>query len=207
MNEVPSVLFGKEASIAKSLLAPLVTGGITAGGLDYLQNKDNYGDVTPSRVGLGLVNLLTGALGGNLMNKGEVTKGLGTVLLAPTKDVALAAIPALHGLQKSQDEIAKTQEYIRKPFLDKLSPTEKTILGGAGVVGTAALIPMILNMSRAAKRVGEGKSIRVSTSLRKRPNQDTDLNVGVVDLPEEEKEESSQQEEKPKGLIKKLFNI
>ena len=88
-----------------------------------------------------------------------------------------------------------------------MSPTEKTIIGGAGVLGTAALIPMILNMSRAAKRVGEGKVIRVSTSLRKRPNQDTDLNVGVIDLPEEESEDLSKQEEKPKGLIKKLFNI
>jgi hypothetical protein len=207
MNTKPSVLFGKNASVAKNLLTPLITGGVTAGGLDYLQNKDNYSDVTPSRIGLGVVNLLTGALGGNLIRKGDVTKGLGTVLLAPTKDVALAAIPALHGLQKSQDEIAKTQEHIRKPFLDKLSPTEKTIIGGAGVLGTAALIPMILNMSRAAKRVGEGKVIRVSTSLRKRPNQDTDLNVGVIDLPEEESEDLSKQEEKPKGLIKKLFNI
>lgn len=233
MNTAPTVLFSdktddldtmflsknlpknKKAGLLNRLMTPLVTGGVTAGGLDYLQNKDNYGNITPTRVGLGVVNLLTGALGGNLLAKGEVTKGLGTVLLAPTKDVTLAAIPALHQLQKSQEEIAKTQEHIRKPFIDRLSTTEKGILGGAGLVGATALIPMIINMSRAAKRVGEGKSIRVSTSLRKRPNQDTDLNIGIKreEDPIKEDTEIEEQEplkttenEKPKGFFHKIFN-
>jgi hypothetical protein len=209
----PTILFDQQKQknanvlrfLAKKLMSPNVGAGLgVAGGLDYLQNKDNYSEITPTRVGLGIVNALTGGLGTNMIRSGNIPGGITTVLAAPTKDVALAAIPAVHSVHKYNTEAAKTQEHLRKSFSGKLSPTEKTILAGAGLVGAAAVIPAIVNVSRAAKRVAEGRSVRVSTSLRKRPNQITDLNVGMVDIPEEELQE--QQEEKPKGFLQKIMN-
>lgn len=49
----------------------------------------------------------------------------------------------------------------------------------AGVLSLTGALALA-NISRAAGRVGSGKVIRVSTSLRKRPGQLTDINFGVM---------------------------
>ena len=55
--------------------------------------------------------------------------------------------------------------------------------GAAGAVAagglSAAGISALMNLSAAAKRVSEGKTIRLSTSLRKRPGHSTDINLGI----------------------------
>lgn len=55
--------------------------------------------------------------------------------------------------------------------------------GAAGLAVTGALtlpaVAALYHFSGAAKRISEGKSVRLSSSLRKRPNQSTDLVLGL----------------------------
>jgi predicted DNA-binding protein (MmcQ/YjbR family) len=84
---------------------------------------------------------------------------------------------------------------------------------GAGL--SALSIPALMNLSNAAKRVGDGRSIRVSTSLRKRPNQTSDLTINVKNEDEisdqldqnQPNQAQSNLPEKPKGLLSRVFNF
>ena len=50
---------------------------------------------------------------------------------------------------------------------------------GVGALGMAA-IPALANISRAADRIGDGRALRMSTSIRKRPNDPNDLKIEVM---------------------------
>lgn len=198
---------GIAGAILKKILPPVAGGAGTALGMDYIASGGDYSHVDKERVGRGVFNALLGGLGGHYLGKGDLAKGLTPIALAPTKDVAFAAIPAVKAFERNQN----------KSFLEKLSPTEKGLLLGGGAVAAATLIPAMIQINRAAKRMAEGRSIRISTSLRKRPNQNQDLTIGVRDIDENEPvQESNQSHEvppqflsipqsKPKGFLSGLF--
>lgn len=223
MNKVPTILFqDKHAAgvldIVKKVAPTVLGGAITSGGLDYLAHGGDYSHVDAKRIGMGVFNALLGGLGGRAIGKGDLFDGVKTIALAPAKDVAFAAIPAIGQFQDTQKAI---QEETQKSFLEKLSPKEKVILLAAGAGASALSIPALMNLSNAAKRVGDGRSIRVSTSLRKRPNQDSDLTINVKnqgesgdDIGETANEAHMQPNQiksnlpqEQKGLLSKIFNF
>jgi hypothetical protein len=222
MNKVPTILFQeKQASVlnvAKAVAPSILGGAITSGGMDYLAHGGDYSHVDAKRIGMGVFNALIGGIGGHSIGNKNLLEGVKTIALAPAKDVAFAAIPAIGQFQNTQKAI---QEETQKSFLEKLSPKEKALLLAAGVGVSALSIPALMNLSNAAKRVGDGRSIRVSTSLRKRPNQDSDLTINVKNQDEAStgEETLSEQEQaqlnknksnlpqQQKGLLSRVFNF
>lgn len=222
MNKVPTILFDDKRAGALDIIkkvAPTVLGGaITSGGMDYLAHDGDYSHIDSKRIGMGIFNALIGGLGGHAIGKRNLLEGAGTIALAPTKDVAFAAIPAIGQFQSTQKTI---QDQAQKSLLEKLSPKEKVILLATGAGISALSIPALMNLSNAAKRVGDGRSIRVSTSLRKRPNQDSDLTINVKNQDETSTEEDTLREQEQaqlnrnqsnlpqeqKGLLSRVFNF
>jgi hypothetical protein len=217
MNKVPTILFQEKQAGAVDIIkkvAPSILGGaITSGGMDYLAHGGDYSHVDAKRIGMGVFNALLGGLGGHSIANKNLLQGVGTIALAPTKDVAFAAIPAINQFESTQKTV---QEQAQKSLLDKLSPKEKAILLATGAGLSALSIPALMNLSNAAKRVGDGRSIRVSTSLRKRPNQDSDLTIKVKNQDELDEQDQSQTNQsqiqsnlpqEQKGLLSKIFNF
>ena len=216
MNKVPTILFDEKRAgvldIVKKVAPSVLGGAVTSGGMDYLAHGGDYSDVDSKRIGMGVFNALLGGIGGHSIANKNLLQGVGTIALAPTKDVAFAAIPAIGQFQSTQKTI---QDEAQKSFLQKLSPKEKVILLAAGAGLSALSIPALMNLSNAAKRVGDGKSIRVSTSLRKRPNQNSDLTINVKnqdetsEQPDQNNTNQAQSNlpEKPKGLLSRVFNF
>jgi len=209
MNKVPTILFGeKHAGAASSIIrkiAPSVLGGaITSGGMDYLAHGGDYSNIDAKRIGMGVFNAGIGAMGGHAIGNKNLLEGVGTIALAPVKDVAFSAIPAINQFESTQKTV---QDQAQKSFLDKLSPKEKVLLLATGAGLSALSIPALMNLSRAAKRVGDGRSVRVSTSLRKRPNQDSDLTIRVKNQKDEPNPDELQPAPEQKGLLSRLFNF
>ena len=216
MNKVPTILFDEKRAgvldIVKKVAPSVLGGAVTSGGMDYLAHGGDYSDVDSKRIGMGVFNALLGGMGGHAIANKNLLQGVGTIALAPTKDVAFAAIPAIGQFQSTQKTI---QDEAQKSFLQKLSPKEKVILLAAGAGLSALSIPALMNLSNAAKRVGDGRSIRVSTSLRKRPNQNSDLTINVKnqdetsEQPDQNNTNQAQSNlpEKPKGLLSRVFNF
>jgi len=226
MNKVPTILFQEKhagglgeaikaiPNIIKQINpAQAATALATAGGLDFIQHKGDYSNIDATRIGIGLFNAGLGGMGAHYFAKGSPLVGAELIALAPVKDVAFAAAPAAIQWTKTQKAI---EEQTRKSFLEKLSPTEKAILLAAGTGLSALAIPALMNLSNAAKRVGDGRSIRVSSSIRKRPNQDSDLTINVRNqnmanpgertLNEQGQIQSSLPQEQ-KGLLSRIFNF
>lgn len=169
----------KQAAISgsaiKKMLPALIGGAATSAGLDTISYHGDYSNITAPRVANALLNALLGAAGGHMIGKGgpeNLAHGATVIGTAPIKDVALAAAPALQAYARNAD----------KSFWDKMSPTQKYIVGGGTAIGVASLIPALRSINRAASRMAEGRAIRVSTSLRKRPNQLRDLNIGIENV-------------------------
>jgi hypothetical protein len=217
MNKVPTILFDDKRAGALDIIrkvAPTVLGSaITSGGMDYLAHGGDYSHIDSKRIGMGIFNALIGGMGGHSIGSKNLLQGVGTIALAPTKDVAFAAIPAIGQFQSTQETI---QDEAQKSFLEKLSPKEKALLLAAGVGVSALSIPALMNLSNAAKRIGDGRSVRVSSSIRKRPNQDSDLTINVRNqdvtdasqgtLNEQGQVQSNLPQEE-KGLLSRVFNF
>ena len=129
------------------------------------------------------------------LSKGLVTMGA----LTPIGTNALVELPG------TMSSIRNNNKNIFEKFND-LSPTQKTLAIAATGLTAAAAIPALMNISAAAKRLAEGRAVRLSTSIRKRRNQDKDLVIGVqpVSAPTQEEEPVPQQEES-KGFLSKIF--
>jgi hypothetical protein len=117
---------------------------------------------------------------------------------APLTNAAVESI-------KTQQAYQKANKNIFEKFND-LSPTQKTLAVAASGLTAAVAVPALMNLSSAAKRLADGRAVRLSTSIRKRRNQDKDLVIGVqpVSAPTQEEEPASQQEES-KGFLSKIF--
>jgi hypothetical protein len=192
---------------------PAAAGAIgTSLGLDLISHGGDYSNISGGRVANAVLNALLGGAGGHRM-KTDLFQGAGTIGLAPMKDFALAGVGAAHEAEKALKNLNK-KDPIKEAIKDYLIPgAGLAILGGTAAATASAAIPALQNISRAADRVGDGRAIRVSTSIRKRPNQTGDLKL-VVMSPEQAKEieearrqerEDSAEVEPPKGLLSRIF--
>jgi len=168
---------------AKSTLVNALIRAGTGAGLAFGYDKAFYntgsGEWDSARKVNLMKNLLLGSLAGkNLigsMEKGKFVRptdmqqmfgAIEAGVLPPVIGSALEGVGALH---KYKDQ--KIQS----------SSVPGALLAGGGLLTAAALVPALISINRAAKRIGDGRAIRLSTSLRKRPKQDQDLIIGVRD--------------------------
>ena len=220
MNKVPTILFDEKHAgawgaaikggikaipglIRQITPAQASTGLATAGGLDFIQHKGDYSNIDATRIGMGRFNAGLGGMGAHYFAKGSPLIGAELIALAPVKDLAIAGAPAAIQWTKTQKAI---EEQTQKSFLQKLSPTEKVMLLAAGTGLSALAIPALMNLNNAAKRIGDGRAVRLSTSLRKRPNQDSDLTIRVKNQKDPNLEELPPVPEQ-KGLLGRIFNL
>lgn len=163
MTSKPSILFSKVAgpdiSLIKKILPSLIGGGVTAGSLDLLQNRDNYSHVDASRGVNFILNAALGALGGHEMTRegGSAARGIAEIAAAPAKDMYLNASTTLRDASKYMNSQHPS------PGLTNL---DKVILFGGGALTLATALPALRHISDAASRIGSGHAIRVSTSIR-----------------------------------------
>lgn len=117
---------------------------------------------------------------------------------APLTNAAVESIATQKAYQNSNKSIFEK--------FNDLSPLQKTLAVAASGLTAAVAVPALMNLSAAAKRLADGRAVRLSTSIRKRRNQDKDLVIGVqpVSAPASEEEPAPQQEES-KGFLSKIF--
>jgi hypothetical protein len=188
-----------------SKAAPLLTGLGTAGVLDNISNHGDYSNFssTPRLLNFGL-NTLFGGGAGVAFQKGNPLLGVSLIGAAPAKDVMLAGAGAI---PKALDIYKDSQKNVFDRF-NELSPTQKTLAVAATGLTAAVAVPALMNLSAAAKRLADGRAVRLSTSIRKRRNQDKDLVIGVQPIPGEGEEIQSEQIAQPeesKGFLSKIF--
>jgi hypothetical protein len=133
-----------------------------------------------------------------LMSKGLFTAG------ALTPAVTNLAV---EGAALSASQRKNLDQNVFEKF-NSLSPTQKTLAVAATGLTAALAVPALMNLSAAAKRLADGRAVRLSTSIRKRRNQDKDLVIGVQPLPGESEEaqpEQTAQSQESKGFLSKIF--
>lgn len=194
------------AGILKSLIFPALGGGATALGFDQL----NYGGVlsdapwtTNRKVNLGKNVLLSGLLYRQMPGASALKKDLmlGGGISSPMVSNMLVEGPA------TMSSYRDSTKNIFERF-NSLSPTQKTLTVAATGLTAALAVPALMNLSAAAKRLADGRAVRLSTSIRKRRNQDKDLVIGVQPIPGESEEiqpEQVAQPEESKGFLSKIF--
>jgi hypothetical protein len=199
----------KTANMAKIVPAALGSLG-TSLGLDYISYDGDYSNISKGRIANAILNAIIGGVGGNLART-DLTKGIGTMITAPVKDLAIAGVPLIHDAKKYVGKLKKDTP-IKDAIKNYIIPA-----AGLGILGgtAAAAIPAIHNINRAAERLGDGRAIRVSTSIRKRPNQTGDLKLIVMspeqaqEIEEERQQQIAQQEEASpppkKSILSKIF--
>ena len=150
-----------------------------------------------------------GGVGGATIAKGKALTGMTELAFGPpVTNTLVEAIPTMQTYQKSQKNVFDK--------FNDLSPLQKILVGAGGLGAAAATVPAVhalVNLSRAAKHVADGRAVRLSTSIRKRRNQDKDLVIGVQPvLPEgmmidSEGQPINQvtQPQEPKGFLSKMF--
>ena len=192
-------------SIVNALKIPVAGGTAVAGGWDAL----TYGnpmttDWDQARRNNFIKNLLVGGLGtGTAMLPGKPMKVLGATEAIYGPIVTNNLVEGI----SSQKSYQKSQKNIFDKFND-LSPTQKTLTVAATGLTAALAVPALMNLSAAAKRLADGRAVRLSTSIRKRRNQDKDLVIGVQPIPGEGEEiqpEQIAQPEESKGFLSKIF--
>ena len=153
-----------------------LAGGTVAGGYSLHQTQ---GQDAQSRIFNAAVNTGVGAMAGS--GRAGFIPSISAAALLPTKDLALKGIDTLHHVDAAADSYAKNQGGpATQGILDYLKNNPGHVAAGAGAtaLGAAGLYALVQG-ARAAKRIGDGHALRVSTSLRKRPGQSTDLNLGL----------------------------
>lgn len=190
----------------KHVALPLAGGTATAYGYD----RFNYGDFpadspwTKERKGNFFKNLFLSSLSYSGMpgrsaptKKLLLTTGVSTPMITNMLVEGPGTMAAYRNSQKN----------IFEKFND-LTPTQKTLTIAATGLTAAVAVPALMNLSAAAKRLADGRAVRLSTSIRKRRNQDKDLVIGVQPLPGESEEvqpEQIAQPEESKGFLSKIF--
>ena len=195
MDAPKTTLFQKRASavdLAKggimNLLkkyGPVAAGSVgTAAAMDHLQNHGDYSNIGSDRILNAGLNALIGGVGGHLIGgglPGGIMSGSSEIMLAPAKD-ALLGVPAM---QKDLHNF--TQNAANGGF----SPLQKNLMIGGGALGLGAALPALLNISSAAKRIGSGHAVRVSTSVRHNkqynddPTDSSAISPDAIPVPEE----------------------
>ena len=97
--------------------------------------------------------------------------------------------------------------------------TVPALVGGGVGLGALGMVaaPALANISRAAGRIGDGRALRMSTSIRKRPNDPNDLKIEIMDPREAHQEAAeyiakrkaqqaaAQQQPQSQGVLGKIF--
>lgn len=191
----PTIMFDKKAG---GILPALAGGAGIAGGVGMAHELGKAFDYnTPEKA----ISTAAGGVGGLylvekiLQAMGKKTGLMGTLgatkiplMAAVGGEIAPAALATLRSAKKSLDTPP-----VAPPSLSGL---EKSLLYGGGAALGGASMVALKNISDAAKRISDGRSIRVSTSLRKRPNQTSDLNIKVQNAGDAPTEQAAP-EEKP----------
>mgnify|MGYP005867051135 CR=1 FL=1 len=187
----------KKANIGK-LLASI---GLGAGGAGIAYSLGQHLDYNPTEK---LLSLMSGGMGGAAipyltrdMNAAKMVKAMPLLIAAEMAPAGLRGIRAMIESQKAKESFSNN------PIVKYVAPAA---LAGAGL----ATVPALINISRAADRIGDGKSIRLSTSIRKRPNDPSDLKLVIMSPDEAEAEQRQAEEEKArqeknKGFLNKFF--
>lgn len=177
--EVPVLV--KNAMTARGILGRLAGGLAAAGGTDYMVHEGDYSHFNPSRVGNAVLNTILGAGGTHLMASGTgegFMKGLGTLGLLPTKDLAFSAVGAMPKINALVDA-AKNK--IDTPTQPLLSDKDKLMLGGILGAGALGLTGAGLGITRALNKQQDKRDAgRVQLRL---PTRDKNDQETVVDVP------------------------
>jgi hypothetical protein len=195
-----------QATIVKKALSPfmgkLLTGLGTGSALGVGWDQATYGDsgLSGSRAMNFAKNFGMGMAAPYLWNKSPSLAVLDVTAGPPLTNAAAESI-------KTQIAYQKANKNIFEKFND-LTPTQKTLTVAATGLTAALAVPALMNLSAAAKRLADGRAVRLSTSIRKRRNQDKDLVIGVQPIAGEGEEIQSEQIAKPeesKGFLSKIF--
>jgi len=157
---------GNKVDIAKATIG----GIIAAGGMDYIINDGTYDEVHKGRVGNAILNAIMGT-GAMLKLKGGNPEAATAIVGGMIgKDLALNALPLVTQANKT------LKEHNNNTFA-KYAPIVATGLTAAAVIPA---IPAIWNINRAADRIGDGRSVRTSTIMRRRPDEPADITMQLV---------------------------
>lgn len=203
----PTILFDKKANGVLPALAGVagIAGG--AGMAHELGNSFDYN--TPEKVistaaggvgGLYLVEKILQAIGKKSGLMGTLGATKVPLMAAVGGEIAPAALATLRSVKNKMDAP------LPEPPAG-ISGAEKALLYGGGAALGGASMVALKNISDAAKRISDGRSIRVSTSIRKRPNQDNDLRIGVQNVQGEAEQGGAQQAEPEKkpSFLSRVF--
>jgi hypothetical protein len=191
------------ASVWKALAAVGIGGaGATAAyslgkGMDYNQTEK-------------ILSILGGASTGALAylkNKPMLAKILIPSVIAA--ELAPAALRSVRSSIESNQAKQRASEALAKW-------TSPAVIGGSVGLGALAMtaVPALANISRAADRIGDGRAIRMSTSIRKRPNDPSDLKLEIMTPDQADQEAKEQLEARRKaeqeaaankGTLSKIF--
>ena len=193
-------------SLLKHIALPLVGGGATAIGYDRFNYSDTPADAPwtkERKYNLAKNTLLSGLSYSGMAGRSPVTKKLLLTAGVSTPMVTNMLVEGPGTMAAYRD----SQKNIFEKFND-LTPTQKTLTVAATGLTAAVAVPALMNLSAAAKRLADGRAVRLSTSIRKRRNQDKDLVIGVQSVPGESEEvqpEQIAQPEESKGFLSKIF--
>lgn len=171
----------KNAMGLKGILGRLAGGLAAAGGTDYMVHEGDYSHFTPSRIGNAVLNTILGATGTHLMASPKpenFMKGLATLGLLPTKDLAFSAVGAMPKVEALINKKLQEQPAVNLPVL---SDKEKLMLGGLLGAGTLGVVGSGLGISRALNKAQEKRDAgRIQLRL---PTRDKNDQETVVDVP------------------------
>lgn len=166
---------------AKEILGRLAGGLAAAGGTDYMVHGGDYSSFSPSRIGNAVLNTILGASGTHLMASPKAEnfmKGLATLGLLPTKDLAFSAVAAMPKVEELINKKLQEQPAVPTPAV---SDKDKTILAGllgAGALGlTGAGFGIAGALNKAQEKRDAGR-IQLRLPTRDKNDQET-----VVDVP------------------------
>jgi len=186
----------KNASVFQNIdkTKALIMGSIglaAAGGMDYIIHDGDYEHVNKGRVANGVLNALLGTGAAlNYKNPGAAVAMAGGMI---GKDLALNTLPLVTEANKTLKDINS----------DKMMKYLPGIAAGATLGLSAAAIPALINVSRAADRVADGKSIRTSTAIRRKPGRQSDIVIAMGE-PEQRPDVPTEQN-KSKTLWQLIF--
>jgi len=158
-----------------------INAGISAGGISVARHgavSIKNPIIKPMVIGTGLTAAASPPIKGAVFALADAIKSVPTAAKAMDKanDLKGKEVNAIleQTAQSKVDFENKQKSEGDKNWLER----NKEALGVAAVLGLGALsIPAIINITRAADRVGDGRAIRTSMSLRKRPDDPSDLNI------------------------------
>jgi len=122
--------------------------------------------------------------------KGIYTKAPAIMVASELPAAMIRGVRAFVESQKAQQakDVGAVAQTVNATVENKKSLMDYALPLGVGALGLAAL-PAIFNVSRAADRLGDGRALKLSTSIRKRPNDPSDLKLVVMSKEEQEREQ------------------